>query len=212
VSVTSNVTVVAYNKKLISEDKVPDKWEDFLKPEFKGKKFAMMIRPDVAALVPAWGLEKTLDFARKLAAQQPVWGSGVTRLNTGVAIGEYSLYLGSPFASTSRAMRKDPTGNLSYKIVEPVPVRIESPSTILNTAGHPHAALLFLEFLASPEGQEIIDKYDPFRASVFTPGSVPEQMTRGKKLSLVDWDHVTNYPEYTEKLFAAYGFPKADKK
>ena len=32
--------VVAYNKKLISEDKVPIVWEDFLKPEFKGKNFS----------------------------------------------------------------------------------------------------------------------------------------------------------------------------
>jgi len=44
-----------------------------------------------------------------------------------------------------------------------------------------------VEFLASPEGQEIIDKYDPLKASVYSPGSVHEQLTRGKQLSVVDW-------------------------
>ena len=162
--------------------------------------------------MPALGLEKTLDFARKLAAQQPVWGRGATRVNTAVAAGEYSIYIGSNFESVRRAMSKDPTGNLNYKIIEPVPTRIvDHASGILKTAEHPHAALLWLEFLASPEGQNIIDKYEPLRASMYTPGSVMEQVTRGKKLSVVDWDHFNKFQEYQEKIFAAYGFPKADK-
>ncbi|MBI2987211.1 MAG: extracellular solute-binding protein [Deltaproteobacteria bacterium] len=188
VSVTTNIRLVAYNRKLISEDKVPAKWEDFL------------------------GLERTLDFARKLAAQQPVWGRGAARIITAIAAGEYSLFPGASFNLLKTAMGKDQTGSLNYKIIEPVPTRIiEDGVAILNTADHPHVALLWLEFLTSPEGQEIIDKYEPFAASVFTPGSVLEQVTRGKKLSVIDWDHFTKFQEYQEKIFAAYGFPKAGK-
>ncbi|MBI2987669.1 MAG: hypothetical protein HYY45_12970 [Deltaproteobacteria bacterium] len=73
-----------------------------------------------------------------------------------------------------------------------------------------YAALLFLEFLASPEGQEVIDKYT-LEASVFTPGSLHEQVSRGKELSVVDWNHVTKFAKYVHKITAAYGFPKADK-
>src|SRR5262245_31864833 len=212
-SPTSAFSVITYNRKLISDDKVPAQWEDFLKPEFKGKKFVLDLRPFVVAgLVPAWGLERTLDFARKLAAQEPVWGRTVSRVNTAIAAGENSLYLGSNFSAVKNSMSKDPTGSLNYKILEPVPTRIiDLASGILNTADHPHAALLFLEFLASPEGQEILDKYQPLGASVFTSGSVTEQVTRGKKLSVVDWDHFTKFQEYNEKIFAAYGLPKADK-
>jgi len=212
VSVTSGLRVVPYNKRLIAEEKVPAKWEDFLKPEFKGKKFVADIRATgIAGLVPAWGLERTLDFARKLSAQQPVWGRGSDRLNSGIAAGEYALSLGTNFNGFKRAMDKDPTGSLSYKIIEPVPASVvDDPSGTLNTADHPHAALLWLEFLVSPEGQEIIDKYEPLRASVFTPGSVTEQMTRGKKLSVIDWNHSDKFQEYTAKVFAAFGFPKAD--
>src|SRR5215510_1393202 len=213
VSVTSAFSVVTYNRKLISDEKVPVQWEDFLKPEFKGNKFVLDLRPFVVAgLVPAWGLERTLDFARKLAAQQPVWGRTASRVNTAVAAGENSLYIGSNFSAVKNSMSKDPTGNLNYRMIEPVPTRIiDLSSGILNTADHPHTALLFLEFLASPEGQEILDKYQPLGASVFTSGSVTEQVTRGKKLSVVDWDHFTKFQEYNEKIFAAYGLPKADK-
>jgi hypothetical protein len=213
VSVTSSLTVVPYNRKLMSDDKVPAKWEDFLKPEFKGRKFVTDVRPiQVAGLVPAWGLEKTLDFARKLAAQDPIWTRGATRTTTAVAVGEYSLYLGTNFGSINRAMSRDPTGNLNYKIIEPAPVRnVNGASAILNAAAHPYAALLWLEFLASPEGQEIIDKYEPLKASVFIPSSGIAQVTRGKKLSVVDWDHFAKVEEYVAQIIAAFGFPKADK-
>ena len=66
VAIGSGIQVVAYNKKLISADKIPSSWEGFLKPEFASRKFVLDIRPkDISALVPAWGIEKTLDFARQ---------------------------------------------------------------------------------------------------------------------------------------------------
>jgi hypothetical protein len=78
VSVTDIIQIgVTYNKNLIPTDKTPDTWEDYLKPELKGKKIMADIRPtEIAALVPAWALEKTLDYARKLVAQELVWVRG----------------------------------------------------------------------------------------------------------------------------------------
>ena len=68
---------VTYNKNLIAREKTPETWEDYLKPEFKGKKIMLDIRPtEIAALVPAWGLEKTLDFARKTCRSRAGLGTG----------------------------------------------------------------------------------------------------------------------------------------
>jgi Bacterial extracellular solute-binding protein len=39
VAISSNLCSAAYNRNRISVDKVPNTWEDFLKPEFKGEKF-----------------------------------------------------------------------------------------------------------------------------------------------------------------------------
>ncbi|MGH7845968.1 MAG: ABC transporter substrate-binding protein [Candidatus Binatia bacterium] len=211
VSANTVPQVLVYNRKLISEHKVPDKWEDFLKPEFKGRKFMADIRPSsVAALVPAWGLEKTLDFARKLAAQEPAWIRGGTRAITALQAGEYPLCLAVQFSSIKRLQAKDPTSIVGYKIVEPVPLRVVSRiDGVLSTAEHPYAALLWLEFHASPEGQKVLEDHGPFQASVFTPGSVTEKETRGKKLSEVDWDQLGKLDEYEAKIVEAYGFPKA---
>jgi hypothetical protein len=69
------VDVVGYNRQLISSDKVPNTLEDFLKPEFKGRRFFTDIRPlAYAALVPELGLPWMVDYARKLAAQDPLLG------------------------------------------------------------------------------------------------------------------------------------------
>ena len=212
VSVTSTLQVVAYNKSLIASEKVPDAWQDFLKPEFKGRKFAADIRPtEIAALVPAWGLEKTLEFARKLAAQQPVWVRGGSRTVTAIAAGEYQLIIGPNYHTVRRALEKDPTKNLSLKLVEPIPTRLSDTTAVFAHASHPYAALLWLEFLVSPKGQKIADEHEPYGASLFIDGSAQESITKGKKLSLADWEHFAKMPGYQDKVVEAYGFPRAER-
>ena len=213
VAVGSNITVVAYNKKLISAEKVPDHWEDFLKPEFKGKKFVLDVRPlPVGMLVPGWGLEKAVDFAKKLNAQQPVWGRGHTRVMASLQAGEYPLFLGPNYGAVKRSQMKDPTGVIGMKTPEPIPVRLHEANGVLANAQYPYAGLLWLEYMASPEGQKIMDDQWPFGASLFAPGSAQEEVTRGKKLSLIDWSHYTKLDDYINKAVEAMGFPTASVK
>ena len=212
VVIGSSIQVVVYNKKLISEEKVPNTWEDFLKPEFSDRKFVLDIRPiNISALVPAWGLEKALDFARKLASQKPVWGRGHTALIIRVLSGEHAIAFGVNYDSYLRAKSKDKIDTLGYKLLEPVPARLNESWSVLNSAEHPYAGLLLLEFVASPEGQKILDDHGPYEGSLFVRGTVQEQAVRGKKLSLVDWNHYTNTQEYLKKVVEAYGFPRAGK-
>ena len=214
VALTANIQVgVAYNKNLIFPDKTPDTWEDYLKPEFRGKKFVADIRPtEIAALVPAWGLERVVDFARKLAAQDPVWVRGGTRGMVALASGEYPMFIGNNYKTVRRAQLKDRAGALAYKILEPIPVRLSESLGVMATSSRPHATLLWLEFQASAEGQKIMDEFEPFGASIYGPGTVQGQETKGKKLSLVDWDHYTRLADYQDKVVGAYGFPKAGVK
>ena len=210
VTISSNMSVIAYNNKMLPADKVPDHWEDFLKPEFKGRKFVLDIRPiSLAVTVPAWGLEKTVDFARKLAAQDPIWGRGHTKIIGSLAIGENALFLGPNLGAVKRAQKKDLAGVLGMKIVEPVPTRLHEANGVMSNAESPYAGLLWIEFLASPEGQKIMDDYWPLGASVFSPGSAQEQLTKGKKLSVVDWNHYAKVDDYLNKIVEALGFPKA---
>ena len=212
VAVGSGIQVTAHHKKLLSADLVPDTWEGILKPDFKDRKFALGIRPkDVAALVPAWGLEKTLDFARKLAGQNPIWVSGDTRTITSMLAGEYALFFGPNYDSVLRAKIKDKMDVLGHKLTEPVIIRLNESEGILASAERPYAALLWLEYAASAEGQKVLEEGGPYEGSVFIPGTVQEKAARGKKQSLVDWRHYTKMPEYMKKVVETYGFPRAEK-
>jgi len=211
VVVASDLQVVAFNKKNISAEKIPNNWEGFLREEFSGRKFMLDIRPkDVAALVPAWGLEKTVEFARKLAAQKPVWIRGNSRALTMIQSGEHNVLVGPNLSVAMRVEKKDP--NIAYKILAPVPTRLNEAQSVLGAASHPYAGLLWLEFLCSPAGQAIIDQYEPYGASLLVPGTVQEKIARGLKLSIIDWDHVTKLEDYQKKITEAYGFPRADAK
>jgi iron(III) transport system substrate-binding protein len=206
---STNTQIVAYNKKLIPDEKVPSTWEDFLKPEFKGRKFLVDIRPqEVANLIPAWGLEKTLQFAKAIAAQEPIWIRGHSRALAAMTAGEYAMLLGANLNSTKRAMQKDRTGSLAYKVVEPVPIRIADHEAVFAKATSPYAGLLWLEFSASPEAQQIINRDD--KGSVFVPGTTPYQLTQGRKVSLIAWEHAPKLEELQKKVFEAYGFPKVE--
>jgi ABC-type thiamine transport system substrate-binding protein len=212
-AVNSGMQVIAYNKKLLAAEKLPNTWEDFLKPDFKGRKFTADIRPtEIGALVPAWGLEKTIDFARKIAAQEPVWVRGATRTLTAMAAGEYSLFLGPNFNTVMRAIKKDPSGTLDLKVIEPVPVRLTEALAVLASSERPYTALLWIEFQAGPKGQKLVDDLHPYGASAFIPGSAQEKLVRGKRTSIVQWDHFSKAGEYQAKIVEAYGFPKEEKR
>jgi ABC-type Fe3+ transport system substrate-binding protein len=211
VALCSYFQPTAYNVQLVAPDLVPKTWEDLLRPELKNRKFALDIRPkDVAALVPVWGLEKTLDFARKLAAQQPIWVRG-SRALTSMVAGEIPMVVGPNIASVKLTQLKDRTGVARYVIPEPVPVRFGSAQGILASSQHRHAALLWMEWMTSPEAQKIVDETE-FSSSVHVRGGFVEQELRAKKLSVVDWEHYHDVERWEEEVSKAYGFPKVDAK
>ncbi|MGH7847044.1 MAG: ABC transporter substrate-binding protein [Candidatus Binatia bacterium] len=207
----TNVGALAYNKKLVSENKLPATYEEMLKPEYKGRKFSTDIRPRaIAALVPGWGLEKLLVYAKNLAAQEPIWNRGDSRTLPQMVGGEIAMTLGMNYKSFLRFKPKDVQDVLGAKILEPVPVRLTEAEGVSATAQNPYAGLLWLEFQASREGQAILDKVD-LAASHLTPGTFHEKATRGKKLSVLGWEHYPKMGRYEEEIVKAYGFPRADK-
>jgi ABC-type Fe3+ transport system substrate-binding protein len=211
VSKGTQVAVAAYNKKLIAAEKVPTTWEGFLKPEFKDRKFLVDVRPlSVANLVPAWGLEKTLDFAKKIAEQKPIWVRGSRSLQS-MALGEYPIFMGLNLSSVLEAKAKDPSKSLELAMLEPVPVRFGSADGVFGTSARPHAALLWIEFQLSPEGQEILDKYGPADGSVFVAGSMLNTMIRGKPVSNLSWEAQKNLDQWVKRIVEVYGFPMAEK-
>jgi ABC-type Fe3+ transport system substrate-binding protein len=181
VSVATTICSIAYNKNRIAESAVPEKWEDFLKPEFKGRKFIADIRPQcMASLVPGMGEEWVLKYARQIKEQDPVWMRGNQRSMSALSSGEQVIHQMTFYQSCVEAGRKDPNKSLACKILEPAPALLRENQFILKTAANPHAALLFIEHMASPEGQKVIDDYEPIKSSIYADGEVA-RVAKGKR-------------------------------
>ena len=211
VSTGSSVMGIGYNKKLIAEDRVPRNWEDFLKPEFKSKKFMVDIRPlGFIALASGLGEDWALEYAGKIAAQDPVWVRGQSRALGAILTGERAILHLAYYHSCQRAAKKDPSGSLVCKVIEPVPGRIQEFTAVNITAPHINTSLLWLEFQASPEGQKIIESFEPMNTSIYAPESALARELQGKKLSIIKWDSLAEMSRWEQMIIKAFGFPKAE--
>src|SRR5262245_11358780 len=151
--------VIAYNSSLVAREKVPKDWNDCLDPYWKGK-FVVDTRPKpFTALYAAWGEKKTLEFARQIKENQPVWKRGQSDSLTQVANGEYPMMCGSYYQSALRIMTKDPQSKLDVAWPRETPGHLTEIWTVVKGAKYPNAALLISGWLASGEWSDEYDKF-----------------------------------------------------
>jgi len=211
VSVATTVCAIAYNKDRVPPQQVPDKWEDFLKPEWKGRKFVTDVRPQcMAAMIAGMGEEWVLNYARKIKDQEPVWVRGNARVMTAIAIGDQAIHQMTFRNSCFREARKNSAASLQCKIIEPTPVYMREIQYVIENAPHPYAALLFIEHMASPEGQKVIDDNEPVKSSIYGDGEVARAI-KGKKIILNDFKTFDETPKWMKLVIEAYGFPREEK-
>ena len=212
VAVGSGLCASAYNREALAPDKVPNTWDDFLKPEFKGRKFLVDIRPYcIAALANGLGDEWVRNYATKLKEQQPIWSRGQTRALTAIVAGEYMMHHAGNYHGCVRVQQKDPRKVLVCKLIEPTPVRLQENEFVIRAATHPYAALLFLEHEVSPEGQKILDEVEPVKSSLHTDGEVA-RLIKGKKIALNDFRSHRDSARRMRMVLEAFGFPNAELK
>ena len=215
VSITAGLHAVAYNKKQLREENVPNSWEDFLKPELKGKKFMVEIRPQgFAALATRMGEQWMVNYAQRIKEQQPIWVRGAAGPIARIAAGEGTMYHFALYhtcmAIREKQLKIDDT--LGCKVIQPVPIRIGDRTAVSLFASHPHVALLWVEFQASAQAQGIIDINEPLKSSLYVPGTEINKLVKGKTLSVNDWNSFYDSERWMEQAVKAFGFPQEDKR
>jgi len=145
---------LGYNTKLVKKEEVPKSYEELLHPKWKGRKISMDNEAYLLlqGLISVWGREKALDYMKKLAAQDPVLSRGNTERVTITSAGEYPLVIA--YAHTVER-EKFKGGPVDWIALEPAVVEID-PLMIGSKAPNPNAARLFLDYLLSKEGQEML--------------------------------------------------------
>ena len=147
-------TALIHNVNSVKGEQAPKSYEDLLAPAWKGK---MLFDPEagyiLAALETAWGREKAVNYLGRLAKQDLSYRRGGTLTTQVVTSGEYPIGIAIN-GETSAAIREK-GAPLGFKVLAPVIVKPEGLFTMKN-APHPHAALLFAEWVLSEEAQSFL--------------------------------------------------------
>jgi iron(III) transport system substrate-binding protein len=192
-----NPFVLGYNTNLVKKSDVPKTYEELLDPKWKGGKISIddSAYGFLIGLMRAWGKEKGVEYFKKLAAQQPSVMRGNTNRVQMAMAGEYPLII----AYAPTIQRETSLGHpMDWVPLEPVPVQV-NPLMLSAKAPHPNAGKLFIDFLLSKEGQEMLVGFRrvPVREDV---DPKPARLFRGYKRIIEHPDEYKNINE-TVRLY-----------
>lgn len=206
----SGMAGFSYNPELLDPALIPETWEDFLDPALKGKGFLVDIEPvNLVTLIPAWGEDRVYEFAEGIGKQDPVWARGETNAITLMGAGEYQLHFASNYHSAFRAAAESPD-TLEVGLLEPIPVRLTQVQGIRKDTDNVAGGVLFLEHMASPEIQDVLDEMEPQQSSIYAEGSDLAGIIEGKEISLWTWEYFPTMPLYLSEILETWGFPTAE--
>ena len=149
-----NFFTIAYNTNLVRPEEVPNTYDDLLHPRFAGR--IGLEAGDVdwfGAMVKHMGDEKGLAYFRALAASAPKVRSGHTLIGHLVASGEIPLAANVYNHSAERVAAQG--APIKWKALAPTFGRPNAVG-VARRAPHPHAAVLFADFVLSRDGQQML--------------------------------------------------------
>ena len=149
-----NFFTIGYNTNLVKPNEVPNSYQDLLLPRFAGKIGLEAGDSDwFAAMVKSMGEEKGMAFFRKLAATKPQMRTGHTLMAELVAAGEIPIAANIYNHNMERMTIKG--APVMWKALTPTFGRPNAVG-VEPQAPHPHAALLFADFMLSLQGQTLL--------------------------------------------------------
>jgi iron(III) transport system substrate-binding protein len=158
-----NYFVVGYNTAKVRREEIPPTYEGFVDAKWKGRIGLEATDSEwMATLVKAWGEEKGGAWFRKLAAMKPDVRKGHVLLAELVAAGEVPVGLTLYNSNVESLRRKG--APIDFVPVQPVVARPQGIG-LAKGAPHPNAALLFADFVLSPEGQRLFESMGRVPAS-----------------------------------------------
>lgn len=148
------IVLMTYNTQLVQKEEAPKSYEDLLDPKWKGKIHLDSQDADwFHTLLEYWGEEKGLAYMKKLAANEVQVRTGHTLGAQLLAAGEFYI---SPVLYDHRVHEMMQRGApMNFVLIDPV---ISKPRgmALAKKGAHPHAAILYLDWIISKEAQTIV--------------------------------------------------------
>lgn len=201
--VLSNYYVIGYNTELVSRTEAPKDWNDLLDPKWKGK---ISIDQEeykwYASLLAAWGKEKTHKFMTTLAKQEIQWRKGHSLIAQLMAAKEFPMAI--VYAHRIEEMKKKGAPVEWVSTLDPIVIAVHGIG-LSARPNNPNSAKLFIDFVLSKEGQEMVHSLNriPARFDVEPPSLKMDQ--KKLKLRAVPADAETRYNEYIQEFRRIFG-------
>ncbi|HJR01424.1 MAG TPA: extracellular solute-binding protein [Methylomirabilota bacterium] len=155
VATAAGLVLITYNTSVVSASEAPKKWTDLADPRWKNK--VSIGHPGFSGYVGTWVVQmKKLygwDYFKKLELNKPRIGRSINDTVTMLNAKE-SIVAAGPSATTLESRAK---GNpLAVVYPEDGAILMVSASGIVKNAPAPNAAKLFMEYLLSREGNDVM--------------------------------------------------------
>lgn len=155
IATAAGLVLITYNTSVVSASEAPKKWTDLADPKWKNK--VSIGHPGFSGYVGTWVVQmKKLygwDYFKKLELNKPRIGRSINDTVTMLNAKE-SIVAAGPSATTLESKAK---GNpLAVVYPEDGAVLMVSASGILKNAPAPNAGRLFMEYLLSREGNDVM--------------------------------------------------------
>lgn len=190
-----NLIVVAYNTTKVKREETPKRYEDLLKPDWKGR-MAMDTHDErwFANMLNLMGEDEGTALMRGLAAQEIQMRRGRTLITQLLLAGEFDLQI-TAYWYRVHLLRKS-GAPVDWVAVEPVIVALH-PISLVNHAPHPSAAKLFIDYALSEEGQRVFSQKGRVAAR---PGVKPEGFPDHLRLAPSRVDLAAKLEDYRKRF------------
>jgi iron(III) transport system substrate-binding protein len=175
---TSVVYVIVYNTAQVKEADAPKTWTDLLDPRWDGKIGIWVRGEGQGALAATWGVDKVVDYVRKMNARHPVLLPSTFPLAQQVAAGEILVGFGLNHSAQIPIRRGAP---IKVVVADPAPISTLY-SFVPAKAKNPSGGALLATWLATPEGAKAYEDATD-RGNPFIPSTKTYALLRGHPVS-----------------------------
>jgi iron(III) transport system substrate-binding protein len=162
-SARANLWIVAFNTNKVKREEIPKTYDAFADPKWRGRIGIESTDQDwMYAVIQFLGEERGMDTFRKLSALKPDMRLGHALLAELIAAGEVPVGL-TVYSGNADSLKKK-GAPIDWMPVEPIVGRPQAVS-VASKAPHPNAAMLFVDFVLSPDGQKVLNDLDRNPAS-----------------------------------------------
>jgi iron(III) transport system substrate-binding protein len=145
-----------YNKSLVPKDAVPKNFDGLFHPALKGK-MGISVGQTSDKIIGAIIKSKGEETVRKLKAQEiKLYSIDAPALVNTITTGE--IVASPAIFQTHTLLAASKGAPVEWVPMDLVPTNVGSAAVAANPP-HPHAALLMADFLLSPAGQQVLEKY-----------------------------------------------------